>query len=331
LLVVSEGDLLAEINKEEETFATRLDEALAKIAGARKKWEFVKNVNGSGSGPGVRENMDTVRVRAQDAFQDIAKARDIVQTVGREYRRIHRECVINQVTEVTRDKFGTFGNKIERTLGETPPSITPEEAGLVASGALAPKITFPAVDTRLETVLTPLTETRWAEAGAVANADVALLLIEQEIRSIRDALGELQNREKLKRMLTTVIEEKKRIQQELLQWKIRGSDELLKKSPAIGSVGAIFLTKGETKKIRQAINWRQYDKDDVVVKLVVTDKDKKPVSPDVFTVPAPLKLDFEKNNLDFEYDIKAGTAAGEYTITVTPEVGDPATVTVTVK
>jgi len=36
LLIVSEGDLLAEINKEEETFALRLDEALVKTGRGEK-------------------------------------------------------------------------------------------------------------------------------------------------------------------------------------------------------------------------------------------------------------------------------------------------------
>ena len=41
-----------------------------------------------------------------------------------------------------------------------------------------------------------------------------------------------------------------------------------KKDPKIGTVGPVFLTKGEVKKVRHTINWRQYEKDELVLKLV---------------------------------------------------------------
>jgi hypothetical protein len=337
LLVVSEGDLLAKINEEEESFAKRLDEALAKLAGARKKWEYVRDTNGRDPGA-----FDTVKVRAQDASQDVAKARDIVQTIAREYRRLHRECVVNRVTEVTRDKFGTFANRIDRVLGETPSPVNDDERGRLAAGLLTPKTTFAVADKRLEAVQTALImvvdektrkikELKWANPAGVSDADLVLRVLEEEVTAIRKALGELQNRDKLKKMLASVIETQKRIRQELRAWSAEVGGELLKKSPKLSAPGAVFLAKGETKKLKHAINWRQYDKDDVVVKLTVTDKDGKPVPADVLGAAPELKLNFEKNQIDFEYDVKAGAKEGEYTLTLTPEVGDPVTVTVMVK
>lgn len=331
LLVVSEGDLLAEINKEEETFAVRLDEALAKLAGARKKWEFVRNQNSIGLGTKSAEHMDTVKVRAQDASQDVAKARDVVQSIVREYRRIHRECQVNQVTVATRDKFGTFGNRIDRVLGETPPPVNDEERRQLAAGQLNPSTTFPETDKRIEAVLTPFNANSWANPASVSDAEQAITQLEKEISEIRKALGELQSQERLKKMLSSVIEEKKRIQKELQDWQTTLSTDLLKKEPKLSTVGAVFLTKGEAKKIKQGINWRQYDKDDVTVTITVTDKEKKPVPPEVVAVPKPLKLDFEKNATEFDYEIKAGAKEGEYTVTVKPEVGDPVVFTVTIK
>ena len=332
LLVVSEGDLLAEINKEEEGFANRLDEALVKIAGAKKWWEYVRNVNAAGIGTGSRDNLDTVRVRAQEASQLIAKARDTLQTVVREYRRIHRECIVNQVIEVTRDRFGTFGNRIDRVLGENPPPVNEEESRQLAAGRdLIPKTTFTMTEKQLDAVLAPLGENRWADAAAVSDAEIALNLLEQEILKIRAALGEIKDREKLKRMLAAVIEEKKRLRQELERWQQEKIPELTKKEPDILPIGAVFLTKGESKKLKQGINWRQFDKDDLTIKVTVLDKDKNPVAADVLVVPAQIKLDFEKNNLDFEYMVKAGVKEGEYTMILTPEVGVPVLVTVTIK
>src|SRR5205085_2880847 len=65
LLIVSEGDLLAEINKEEETFATRLDEGLTKINVAKSRLSVAK-----GFFPQV-DRIEDARVKMQDANQEV--------------------------------------------------------------------------------------------------------------------------------------------------------------------------------------------------------------------------------------------------------------------
>jgi hypothetical protein len=330
-LVVSEGDLLAEINKEEEQFAARLDDALAKLAGARRKWDFVRTETAKGVGGGNTDNLDSVRVRAADAGQDVAKARDTVQSVVREYRRIHRECVVNVVTEVTRDRFGLFANQIDRVCGENPPAVTEAEGRQLAAGQLQPRMTFPVAEKRVEGVLEALGGGKWADPAAVSDADQALTVLEQEVRALRTALGELQSKEKLKKMLVSVIEGQKRISKELEELRRLREERLTKKEPELGAVGPQFLAKGESKKLKQAINWAQYDKDELVVRLAAADQDGNPVPAEVLGVPAELRLDFERNQLDFEYAVKAGAKEGEYTLTVTPEVGSPVKVAVTVK
>ena len=52
---------------------------------------------------------------------------------------------------------------------------------------------------------------------------------------------------------------------------------------------------------------------------------------DALGFPAELKLDFEKNQTAFEYEVKAGAKDGEYTLTLIPAVGEPVVVIVTVK
>jgi hypothetical protein len=49
------------------------------------------------------------------------------------------------------------------------------------------------------------------------------------------------------------------------------------------------------------------------------------------SVPATLKLDFEKHQFRFEYEVKAGQKTGEFTVTLTPAAGEPVTAKVTVK
>jgi len=323
LLVVSESDLLAEINREEETFATRLDDALLKLAASRRKWEFVRSANA-----GMTGGLDTVRVRAQDATQDVAKAKDVVGSIVREYRRIHQECKVNDVTAVTRDRFGTFANRIDRVMGENPPGVTEEERRQIAAEQLTPKMTFPAAEKKLDAVLADYAKEppTWSEATKVADAEVSLAGLESEVRAIRQALGEIHTKERLRAMLASVIEQRRRLQGEMKEWRERVERDLTKKEPEILPIGAVFLAKGETKRVRQGLNWRLFDKDDLTVRVTVNDAEG-------VTVPPMLRLNFEDVSLTnaFEYELRAGTKVGDFIVTLTPEVGDPVQVRVQVK
>ncbi len=325
LLIVSEGDLLAEINKEEETFATRFDEALVKLVAAKNRFGVVRSFYG------IPDRIEDAKVKASDVSQEVGKARDIVQSVVREYRRIHRECIVNDVTEATRDRFGKFANRIDRVVGENPPSVTKEEEGQVQAGLLKPTMTFPEAERRLELVQAALNANNWGDLNSVIQAELALLELERVVRAIRAELGELQSKEKLKAQLQKVIDEQERIGKEFALLKELWEVDQFKKDPKIGTVGPVFLTKGEVKKVRHTINWRQYEKDELVLKFVAVDKDKKPVPAEALGFPAELKLDFEKNQTAFEYEVKAGAKDGEYTLTLVPAVGEPVIVIVTVK
>lgn len=332
-LVVSEGDLLAEINKEEEQFAARLDEALAKLAGARKKWEYVKGETTKGIAGNNKDNVDGVRVRAADAGQDLAKAREQVRSIVGEYRRIHRECIVNVVTELTRDRFGLFANKLDRVGGETPAAVTEAEGRQVAGGQLQPRMTFPAAEKLVEAALDPLGKEppQWPPPAAVSDAEQALSQLEREVAALRQELGELQSKEKLKKMLASVIEGQKRIGKELETIQYDRAIRLVKKEAELGAVGQQLVGKGESKKVKQAVSWNQYDRDELVVKLAVTDAAGNPVPPEVLAVSPELKLDFERNQLDFEYEVKAGGKDGEYTLTLTPQLGAPVKVSIVVR
>lgn len=320
LLIVSEGDLLAEINKEEDTFGTRLDEGLTKINVAKSRLAVAKSFFPQ------QEQIDNARVKMQDAIQEVTKVHDIVQTLVREYRRIHRECQINDVTEVTRDRFGKYANEMDRICGENPPLITKDEDAAPAS------ITFQEVERRLAVVNDNLNANRWGDAATFTAADSGLLELERLIRIIRNKLGELTTKERLKVQLQKVIDEQERLGKELEELRRRYDEIQFKKEPDLGTVGPVFLTKGEAKKIKHTISWRQYAEDDLIVKMTAIDnKDKKPVAAADLVFAPEMKLNFEKNQIDFEYEIKAGAKEGEYTLTLTPAVGDKVTVLVTVK
>ena len=75
--------------------------------------------------------------------------------------------------------------------------------------------------------------------------------------------------------------------------------------------------------VRHTISWHQYAEDELEVKVTASDPS--------LTVPATLKLDFEKHQFRFEYEVRAGQKTGEFTVTLSPAVGNPVTVAVIVK
>ncbi len=327
LLVISSGDLLVEIGREEEALGAKLDEALAKLIASKKSYEFVRSKNGY---VGLDE-VDAVKVRSKGASQEVTKARDIVQAVGREFRRIERECVVNQIDEKTIVQYGKFANRIDRILGENPSVVSTDEYDQLQTGRtdvspfgiLSPKGTFPQTEKLLALAQQPLEEGRWADLVTVTDAEIALNGLERELSDIRKLLGEAQSKERLRKLLASLIESQQRVTVELKGWQRQLEGEIEKKEPALTVPGPVFLAKGETKKIKLGIRWLQFEKDDLKLKVVSSDPS--------IVVPAELSLNFEKNQLDYELELRAGNKEGEFIVTVTPEVGKPIELKVTVK
>ncbi|QJW93529.1 hypothetical protein [Frigoriglobus tundricola] len=301
LRIISEGDLLIEIGREEEQLALRLDEALVKIAGAKRKYEFVRNSNGyKEESP---EQVDAVKVRSQDAFGDIEKARDVVQSVAREYRRLARECEVNRLNDKALERYRFVTAQIEDVLSENPQ--------FPAEGPTS----FSKTQALLTVVQNVLNNSRWAPLAAVSDAENSLFALERRVQVIRALIGESQSRDRLKRDLVAIKEQQQRIDNEIRKMEDEWRHTLNDPNPKIGEVGVLSLAKGETKKVRHSIAWNQYKEDDLVVKLKASD-------PSV-TVAPQITLNFEKDQFYFEYEIKAGNKEGTHTVTVTPAAGKP--------
>lgn len=323
LLVVSPGDLLVEIGKEEEALALKLDEALTKLAAAKSKYAFVNSKHITRQ----LDELDAVRVRAKDAAQDIVKARELVLGVARAYRKLERECVVNQLDERTIVGYGKFANRLARVLGENTQPVSPDEDDQLRDGSLTPEGTFPNTEkliATVQTILDGMEPRRYAEPAQATDADLAINNLEREIIKIRRLLGEAQNKDKLRKDLLALIESQERIRLEVINWERELNKILTSEEPAISPMGLVFLAKGESKKITHKLAWRQYKKDDLNVKITVSD-------PAGVTVPAELKLNFENHQFEFTYEIRGGTKDGEFTVTVMPEVGNKVEYKVTVK
>lgn len=333
ILVISAGDLLVEIGKEEEELGKKLDEAIQKLDGAKKKYEFVHLKNGFAP----LDEVDAVKVRSKDTIQDVVKAKELIQNVAREFRKIERECIVNDLSEGNIANYGKIANRLERALGETPKPVSPDESRAIAfddlsiaQGTLPPRPTFTETEKLMGLCQSQLDwasdrgERIWADGETVTDAMLELNKLTGELRAVRALLGEAANKEKLRGWLRDLIG-KQRMVGKLIQGMLKDwEDDKLKPTPALGPVGPVFLAKGETKKIKQNIDWRQYKGDTLGVKLASSD-------PAAVVVPAELMLDFEKHNLNFEYELRAGTKEGDYTITLTPASGEKVEVKVTVR
>jgi hypothetical protein len=305
LRIVSEGDLLLEINREEELLGIRLDEALLKLAAAKRKYEYVSSTNGfKDESP---EQVDAVKVRSQDALQDVDKARDIVQGVLREYRRISRECLVNRMNEATSTHYSTFSDKLDSILSEDPTK----------------PIAFPKTQALLNNVQGSLNTGRWAPGAAVSDAQISLFNLERELAKIRSEIGEAQTKDKLIRTLRKLKEDQERVADQLKKLAIKRDEIFSGSTPLIGNLGAQAFAKGETKKLQHTINWRQFKRDDLKVKVTASDPS--------IVVPAELNLNFEKDQFRFSYEVKAGQKEGDYKITLTPEEGEKIEIVITVK
>jgi hypothetical protein len=320
LLVISSGDLLYEISKDEESLGLKLDDAIKKVEAARKKYEYVHSKNGI---VGLDE-IDAVKVRSKDAWQDLTKAQEAVQTVLREYRRIERECVYNQLDDKNIVYYGKLANMIDRVLGETPSPVSTDEDAALQRGDFAAVPNFPAIDKLLALVQGSLDEGRWADGPVVINTENQIRLMENELRKIRTLIGEGESFDKLKQGIAAVLEQQRRVKYDLIKYQDYLFGKLTKDTPDISEVGQVLLVKGESKKIQHKIDWRQYKDDFMSIKLASSD-------PEGVMVPEELKLEFEKNNFDFSYEIRAGNKAGDFTITLTPAAGPKLQVKVTVK
>ena len=307
LLVVSSGDLLVEIGKEEEVLGAKLDEALAKLRLCRDNYSFVNSKHLTR----LPDEIGAVTVKSKTVIQDVAKAKEIVLNVGRAFRKIETETIINNLDGRTIAQYGKFANRIERALGETPPVVSPDEDAEIQTGrseatpfgALTPRTTFPQVEKDLAAVQENLDRNTYADPGQATEADIKLNALEQEITRIRQILGEAQSKDKLIKEARAIIERQLRVRREIQELERALTGELTKEEPAIGPVGEIFLAKGEAKQVKHSINWRQYKKDDLAVTLAVSEAG-------ALVVPEKLKLTFEDHQFDFSYEIRAMNKEG---------------------
>lgn len=341
LRIVSESDLLIEIGREVETLATKLDDALLKLAVAKKKFsEAQAQYLALGSRyerarPNQQPDLDAkkqldfqltvLKSLALEALQNVEKSRDVVAGVVREFRRIQRECEINRLNDAASAEPKNFADALEVLLREGAVEAVgyPRTQGLLngvhnglteMSGAMTERVKNPGDRTPLPGAV---------PAVVLSDAENSLHALERDLKAIRDRLGEARTKEKLRKELLKIKEDQARIRAEVQKMLEEWEREVNSLDPKIGEIGVVSLGKGESKKLEHKLGWRQYKEDELVVKVTASDPS--------ITVTPELKLNFEQHQFKFTHDIKAGNKEGTFEVTLTPAVGKPVKVQVIVK
>jgi hypothetical protein len=238
-------------------------------------------------------------VRALDVLQDIGKARDATNAVVTEYTRIRREAEVNRCNRSVISKWD------EEVLGPLPEIL---------------QTAFPTAEQTVTTVQTQLAAGTRPETVSVQNAQTALNTLILRLKAVREKLGDVVSINKLRDELRRIIEDQKSVSQALDRSKRRIVDNLF--NPQLLPTNPVTLKKGEKKSITQAVDWKIFADDSLQVKVQAS-------AGSDLQVPAVLKV--SADNDSFSFEITAGQKTGEFSITLTPSVGAPLTVKVTVQ
>ena len=297
LFIVSEADLLSEITKDEEKIVARFDEALKRLRDAQVKLNGQADLFRSASI--APQPLLSARVRAEDLVQEVAKSRDLLQSVLADYARLKREVETNRCNPGVSKRYETV-------------ILTPLEMVLA--------VEHKAADDALAAFREPLNAGSKPEDETTAAAKVTLEALIRRLEQIRRELGDTLSEGKLRDDLRKIIENQ-RVVSEALTRTIKGSREKLF-APEIKPAPTVMMGQGETRKITHEVDWKVFDKGELKLRLEVS-------AGSDLTVPAEIVVKDDRN--DFDYLVVAGRKPGTFTVTITPSIGPAVKVTVVVK
>jgi hypothetical protein len=301
---VDAGESPERIPPDPEAAFEKLSPALDKLAGARRKMAFVRT---AGEKKLNEAGLVAVAARLNDVSRDLEKVRDDLRAVVVELRLAALKSALSGRQERQAEWFGKLADDVQRFVGDRDPKNSPL---LKASEQLAE-------------LSKAFEKNGSATDDSLSVADIAVHTAVRAAEGIALELGGAVSLARLIGLLKEIRERQLRIRRELSAICEDRVPPTIPKDPWIGTVEPVVLEKRGRVIVTHKLEWRQYPEDELEVKVTASDPS--------LTVPATLKLDFEKHQFRFEYEVKAGDTAGEFTVTVTPAVGKPVSVKVSVK
>jgi hypothetical protein len=292
LLVVSEGDLLAEILKDEENQTVKLDEILKRIVDCESKLSQELGLLGAPS----KNQISSSAVRALDILQDVGKSKDQLMSVLVDYERLYREIETNRCNPKLLEKYRTAGGE----------GIIPETKRLL--DGTSPIGSFPQAEAALGTFQGSLNAGQLPAPPETEAARTQLGNLRLALSKLRSLSGSLVEIGSARKQLQDLLEEHKRLG--------RAFDELVKdeigklRQPQVTANKPIEVQVGKTVTVKHAIDFKLYDQGQLLI-----------------TIIAPADSDLPKDVVarddakEFSYDVTAGMKPGSYTLQIKPFVG----------
>jgi hypothetical protein len=220
-----------------------------------------------------------------------------MQSVGNEYRRLHREAAANRCSE-------TLLIRYQREIIEPIQQMIDQE--------------FQRAEQAHGVVATVLLESRKPTDGQFTEDRSAVTDLVRQLTSLREKLGEVLSLSKLRDTAITILTRQKELGESLRRL---ASAELEKLNvPVIATIAPLELRKNETRTVKHSLSWGTFSGDEYRVKFESTGKLKFPVE---------IRVPDDKDEV--EYLLTALDEPGEYTLTLRPSVGQAVVVKVVVK
>ena len=278
--------------------------ALSAIKSARRKYAFVQTaIVERGDGSCVKPAL----VLLNGCEAEVLKARTAIRRAVVRSRALALSYAVAGRPVIASDYHKTVADDLQKLIGDAGAAESPYGTTLTA----------------IEDVRKWLADPTMPAPKAVETLADALAKAESESARLADGLSLGDEKQRLVKMLRRIRETQTRIVQEFHDSRNWCGPSDGSKVPVLKERSKVVLGKGDRVVLQQRIEWRQYQEDDLEITVTTSDPS--------LTVPAKLKLDFEKHQFRFEYEVKAGAKAGEFEVKLTPRIGKSVKIKVTVK
>jgi hypothetical protein len=294
--LVSDGELLTEIAREESNLADKLDDAVRRVADMDNK---LRSMVARFGGLNTPEAFIAEQTRANEINEQLGKGKDVTSEVATDYARILLEFKANRLPEhLIRDVENKVVNKLNDVLANDFPQT--EEA-------------YGKLHAELNASRQPPAEVAFAAQSAVAK-------LLAKLRDIRGGIGQGLDLKKIITDLEDQIKQKyvtKKIL-ELIQIE-RGKE--IREVVVHPAEAPVTLTSGQKLTVRIPVTIGAAYNGNFTLKLETFGDDIK----------VPRTISLPEDARDFQLEISAGFKKGNFSVRITPDIGLAKDVKVIVK
>ena len=308
ILIVSQADLLVEVNKKEDALIDKVNEAVKRVEDAQRK---LSEQAGYLAPPNPTEDaLKNAAVRSGDLVLDVGKARSICQELLVQYTNLATVLKVNRCND---SLVKTYENP-------PPPGSDPSVRGRGYVDRLAYMLRgdptpgpFQTTGNALDAFQAPLSgvpPVRPTDAQmAAARNEVDVLL--RELKEFQAIAGQRSSLIDAIKKGQELLDKQRAISKDIAE-EIKAIGEA-KKYPVVTPPAQVTLKAGEKKTVTMKIDWRLYPESQILVVLA-----KTPTDSDV-VIPKDLILKEAMHGTEFTLDVTAGQKLGITVIKITPD------------